>query len=69
MTDVWNEREERPGKGTPLPSAIVLQAVVTSAVDKRLIGEVVQSRLKAATTAFTFKTLLRHYAERALAPR
>ena len=44
MTDVWNEREERPGKGTPLPSAIVLQAVVTSAVDKRLIGEVVLSQ-------------------------
>ena len=27
------------------------------------------SWLKAATTAFTFKTLLRHYAERALTPR
>ena len=27
------------------------------------------SWLKAATTAFTFKTLLRHYAKRALIPR
>ena len=27
------------------------------------------SWLKAATTAFTFKTLLRHYAKRALTPR
>ena len=27
------------------------------------------SWLKAATTAFTFKTLLRHYANRALTPR
>ena len=27
------------------------------------------SWVKAATTAFTFKTLLRHYAERALTPR
>ena len=27
------------------------------------------SLLKAATTAFTFKTLLRHYAKRALTPR
>ena len=46
---------------------------------KRLIGEVVQSRrrpqtralswLKAVTSAFTFKTLLRHYAKRALTPQ
>ena len=39
----------------------------------RLIVEVVQSRrrswLKAPTSAFTFKTLLRHYAKRALTPR
>ena len=35
----------------------------TSAAN-RLIGEVVQSRRRqAATTAFTFKTLLRHYAK------
>ena len=45
----------------------------TSAAN-RLIGEVVQSRrafswLKAATTAFTFKTQLRHYVKRALTPR
>ena len=38
---------------------------------KRLIGEVVQSwfsLLEVATTAFTFKTLLRHYAKQLLAP-
>ena len=37
----------------------------TSAAN-RLIGEVVQSRLKAPTSVFTFKTLLRHNAKRAL---
>ena len=41
-----------------------IDTISTSAAN-RLIGEVVQS----ATTAFTFKTLLRHYAERALTPR
>ena len=43
-------------------------------VANRLIGEVVQSRrrpswLKAPTSAFTFKTLLRHYAKQTLTPR
>ena len=44
---------------------------------KRLIGDFLQSQrrpwafswLKAATSAFTFKTLLRHYAKRALTPQ
>ena len=48
-----------------------LISVVPSA-SNRLIGEVVQSQrrpLLAATTAFTFKTLLRHYAKRVLIPR
>ena len=38
---------------------------VASSAVKRLFGEVVQSQswLKVATTAFTFKTLLRHYAK------
>ena len=43
----------------------------TSAAN-RLIGEVVQSRrrpLLGPSSAFTFKTLLRHYAKRALTPR
>ena len=53
-------------------------SILTSAAN-RLIGEVVQSRrkaptrafsrLKAPTSAFTFKTLLRHYAKRTLTPR
>ena len=53
------------------PSPASYAAVLVSAAN-RLIGEVVQSRrrpllgpsswLKAATTAFTFKTLLRHNA-------
>ena len=34
-----------------------------------IITEKAPTRLKAATTAFTFKTLLRHYAKRALTPR
>ena len=50
---------------------------VNNSAANRLIGEVVQSRrrpllgcgafslLKAATTAFTFKNLLRHYAKQA----
>ena len=53
---------------------------IFSSAANRLIGEVVQSRrrpllgrafswLKAPTRAFTFKTLLRHYAKRALTPR
>ena len=47
---------------------------VGSSAANQLIGEVVQSRrafswLKAATSAFTFKTLLRHYAKRGLTPR
>ena len=35
---------------------------------KRLIGEVVQSQ-KAPTSAFTFRTLLKHYAKRLLTPQ
>ena len=46
---------------------------VGASAENRSIGEVVQSRafswLQAATTAFTFKTLLRHYAKRALTPQ
>ena len=40
----------------------------TSAAN-RLIGEVLQSQLKAPTSVFTFKTLLRHYAKQVLDPR
>ena len=46
---------------------------VTSASKRFVISEKAPTRafswLKAATTAFTFKTLLRHYAERALTPQ
>ena len=52
-------------------------AVVTSAskssIRRFVITEKAPTRalswLKAATTAFTFKTLLRHYAKQALTPR
>ena len=50
---------------------MVLMMIIISAAS-RLIGEVVQSRrrpLLGPTSAFTFKTLLRHYAKRALTPR
>ena len=45
----------------------------TKAIQRFVITEKAPTRayswLKAATTAFTFKTLLRHYAKRALTPR
>ena len=45
----------------------------TNAIQRFVITEKAPTRafswLKAATTAFTFKTLLRHYAKRALTPR
>ena len=34
-----------------------------------IITDMAPTRLKAATTVFTFKTLLRHYAQQALTPR
>ena len=54
-----------------------LVSVVTSASKKSIRRFVITEKaptrafswLKAATTAFTFKTLLRHYAKRALTPR
>ena len=64
----------------PLVSHLSLLGYEDSAV-KRSIGSTTgctitekaptraSSWLKAATTAFTFKTLLRHYAKRALTPR
>ena len=42
----------------------IRRSVITEKAPTRAI-----SWLKAATTAFTFKTLLRHYAKRALTPR
>ena len=49
---------------------LVLQ---TKAIQRFVITEKAPTRafswLKVATTAFTFKTLLRHYAKRALTPR
>ena len=63
------QRAQRWHKG---PNCHVSPGVPSSAAN-RLICEVVQSRafswLKAPTSAFTFKTLLRHYAKRALTPR
>ena len=46
------------------PSGHLPPASVHSSASKSSIR-----RLKAATTAFTFKTLLRHYAKRVLTPR
>ena len=50
--------------------AVVLQ---TKAIRRFVITEKAPTRalswLKVATTAFTFKTLLRHYAKRALTPQ
>ena len=46
---------------------LVLQKAL-SEVRRFVITEKAFSWLKGATTAFTFKTLLRHYAKRALTP-
>ena len=50
-----------------------LNSVSKSSIRRFVITEKAPTRafswLKAATTAFTFKTLLRHYAKRALTPR
>ena len=58
--------EQRQGE----QQTLVLQ---TKAIQRFVITEKAPTRacswLKAATTAFTFKTLLRHYAKRALTPR
>ena len=47
--------------------------IQTKSIRRLVITEKAPTRafswLKAATTAFTFKTLLRHYAKRALTPR
>ena len=44
-------------------------SVSKSSIQRFVITEKAFSWLKAATTAFTFKTLLRHYAEWALTPQ
>ena len=46
------------------PKSSIRRFVITDKAPTRAF-----SWLKAATTAFTFKTLLRHYAKRALTPR
>ena len=60
---------ETPGHCSAL-GQLVLQ---TKAIQRFVITEKGPTRafswLKAATTAFTFKTLLRHYAKRTLTPR
>ena len=56
--------------GLQIQSRVVLQM---KAIRSFVITEKAPTRafswLKAATTAFTFKTLLKHYAKRALTPR
>ena len=51
----------------------VVTSASKSSIRRFVITEKAPTRafswLKAATTAFTFKTLLRHYAKRALTPR
>ena len=65
-----------PGE-TSRDSAKLHYTVAISASKSSIQGFVITEKaptrafswLKAATTAFTFKTLLRHYAKRALTPR
>ena len=57
-----------------LVTTVVMSSVISTSASKRfVITEKAPTRafswLKAATTAFTYKTLLRHYAKRALTPR
>ena len=59
--------EQQSSAQCPRPSASkssIRRFVITEKAPTRAF-----SWLKAATTAFTFKTLLRHYAKRALTPR
>ena len=60
----------RPDVTWSMDCEVVLQ---TNAIRRFVITEKAPSRafswLKAATTAFTFKTLLRHYAKQTLTPR
>ena len=58
---------------TDWQAVVVVTSASKSSIRRFLITEKAPTRafswLKAATTAFTFKTLLRHYAKRALTPR
>ena len=65
------------GKVALLTSQVLLPGAVTASASKSSIRRFVITEkaptrafswLKAATTAFTFKTLLRHYAKQALTP-
>ena len=51
------------------PLYTVSTSASKSCIRRFVITEKAFSWLKAVTTAFTFKTLLRHYAKRALTPR
>ena len=57
----------------PSPEPPLLTAEESNSIRRFVITEKAPTRafswLKAATTAFTFKTLLRHYAKQALTPR
>ena len=54
----------RPAAHTSASKSSIRRFVITEKAPTRSF-----SWLKAATTAFTFKTLLRHYAKQALTPR
>ena len=54
--------------GTPGCRCTVTSSASKSSIRRFVITEKAFSWLKVATTAFTFKTLLRHYAKRALTP-
>ena len=61
----WREHSPGPGCGTSTNwKRSIQRVVITEKAPTRAF-----SWLKAATTAFTFKTLFRHYAKRALTPR
>ena len=64
--------DQQPAADQPLHRSVTNSASKSS-VQRFVITEKAPtgafSWLKAATTAFTFKTLLRHYAKRALTPR
>ena len=63
----------RTGRWRGSATRRVLASASKSSIRRFVITEKAPTRafswLKAATTAFTFKTLLRHYAKRALTPR
>ena len=71
LMELWEIRTQSWTELSRLRLWTVWTSAPKSSIRRFVITEKATTRawLKAATTAFTFKTLLRHYAKRALTPR